>query len=205
MSKVRLAHLAVLVVSALIASVSLAGWLALRGGVTREATDPQSFLGGITASVSPSGSAAGVGVVPDLELTVLEPYREEWGDTLRLRAFVGRAPVVVNFWASWCVPCRREAPLLEAAWRKYRGRIQFVGIDLRDQEAAALEFTREFGLTFPTGADPTGAAANAFGLVGLPTTYFVDPGGRIRAAKVGELTEDVLDSHLQALLSAPTP
>lgn len=160
----------------------------------------QSFLNGMTSSVTTSTPAVSSDKVPDIELATLPPYREEWGDTLRLHDFAGRIPLVVNVWASWCPPCRREAPLLEAAWHKYRDRVQFIGINLRDSEGAALDFIQEFGQSFPSGADPRGDAADAFGLVGVPTTYFIEASGRIDSAKVGEIAEEELALRIQALL-----
>lgn len=139
---------------------------------------------------------------PDFRLPTLEPYRAEWGETLALEDFLSERPLVVNFWASWCVPCRREAPLLEAAWQRHRGRVQFIGVNFQDQEAEALKFIEEFGQSFPSGADPRGEVGVAFGLFGVPTTYFIRPDGMIRAQKVGELSEEELDAYLKELLLA---
>lgn len=142
--------------------------------------------------------------VPDFSLPTLEPYRDEWGDTLEYDEFVGEAPLVINFWASWCVPCRNEAPLLGAAWQEYGDRVQFLGINYQDQEADALDFIEEFGHTFPSGADPRGGAGLDFGLFGVPTTYFVDLGGTIRTVKLGEISAGELESNIQGLLAADT-
>lgn len=204
MSRSKLIILA-LAASVLVASLALAAWLGLRRDAAQRPVDLQSFLDGLVASVGAPPSATSGDALPDLELATLEPYREAWGDALRLRDLAARTPLVVNFWASWCPPCRREAPLLEAAWQKYQGRVQFVGINLRDQEDAALAFIQEFGQSFPSGADPRGEAAIAFGLVGVPTTYFVAQGGRMQTVKVGEITGDELEQRLQALLSAQVP
>lgn len=140
--------------------------------------------------------------VPDFSLPTLEPFRGEWGTTLDYQDFAGKTPMLINFWASWCVPCREEAALLEAAWKTYGERVQFLGINYRDQEADALDFIEEFGHNFPSGADPRGEAALDFGLFGVPTTYFVDRDGTIRTVKVGEISADELESNLEQLLSA---
>jgi cytochrome c biogenesis protein CcmG/thiol:disulfide interchange protein DsbE len=140
--------------------------------------------------------------VPNFSLPTLEPYREEWGDSINYEDFAGKKPLVINFWASWCPPCRREAPLLEAAWQKHRTEVQFIGVNFQDQEADALEFIEEFGHTFPSGADRRGETGLDFGVFGMPTTYFVDPGGTIRTAKVGEISAEELETNIAQLVSA---
>lgn len=86
--------------------------------------------------------------VPDFNIRLYN------GETFTLSEHRGQV-VVVNFWASWCPPCRSEAPTLEAVWQTYRERgLVLVGVNVWDSEAAALKFVREFGLTFPTGPDP---------------------------------------------------
>ena len=140
--------------------------------------------------------------IPDFSLPTLEPFRDEWGDTLDYQEFAGKTPLLINFWASWCVPCREEAALLEAAWQVHGERVQFLGINYRDQEADALGFIEEFGHSFPSGSDPRGDAGLDFGLFGIPATYFVDRDGTIRTVKVGEISADELESNLEGLLTA---
>lgn len=98
-------------------------------------------------------------------------------------------PVVINFWASWCVPCREEAPRLEKAWKKYRDEgITFLGVDLQDAREDGLAFVKEFGLTFPQVRDPNSQAAGAFGVTGLPETFFIDQRWRFLAISEGAST-----------------
>jgi cytochrome c biogenesis protein CcmG/thiol:disulfide interchange protein DsbE len=150
------------------------------------------------------GEASGQ-TVPSFSLPTLPPYRVEWGNSIDYEDFVGKTPLVVNFWASWCQPCRREAPPLEAAWQKHRAKVQFIGVNFQDQEADALAFIEEFGQTFPSGADSRGETGLAFGVFGMPTTYFVDPDGTIRSAKIGEIRADELESKIAQLLPAERP
>ena len=143
--------------------------------------------------------------VPDFSLPTLRPYRDEWGETLDYQEFADKVPLVINFWASWCIPCRKEAPLLEAAWQRYEGRAQFLGVNYQDQRADALEFIEEFGHSFPSGADPRGEVGLDFGLFGVPTTYFVDPDGTIHSVIVGEISADELESNIYGLLATEAP
>jgi cytochrome c biogenesis protein CcmG/thiol:disulfide interchange protein DsbE len=84
-------------------------------------------------------------------------------------------PVVLNFWASWCIPCRLEAPALEKAWQDYRNQgVQFVGVNIQDFEGDALAFVKEFGVTYPNIRDVNRTVAGDFGITGLPETFFVD-------------------------------
>lgn len=109
-------------------------------------------------------------------------------------------PVLLNIWASWCVPCRREMPVLQAAHETYGDKVQFIGINHLDQRAPALEFLRETGVTYPSGFDPDGSTARTYGAYGLPTTYFITEAGRIIATKTGELTEAELAAEIERLL-----
>ncbi len=98
---------------------------------------------------------------------------------LELASLRGKG-VVLNFWASWCVPCKKEARLLEAAWRKDRGRgLVIVGIDAQDFERDARRFARRFGLTYPLVRDTNGSTLSDYGITGFPETFFVDRKGRL--------------------------
>ncbi len=104
-----------------------------------------------------------------------------------LTAFRGH-PVVLNFWASWCPPCRAEAPVLTAAYRAFRGQgVVFIGIDVeQDLPAAAVGFVHQHALPYVIARDNSGKVALAYHVTGLPTTYFIDAGGRVlRPASTG--------------------
>lgn len=123
------------------------------------------------------------GQVPPLQLTTFD------GGVIDLAALRGQG-VVVNFWASWCAPCRVEAELFEAAWRAEQARgIVFVGVNRQDTPAAAQAFLDEFSVTYPNGADNKGAWGRSFGVEGLPTTFFIDPQGEIQMVVWGPITK----------------
>jgi cytochrome c biogenesis protein CcmG/thiol:disulfide interchange protein DsbE len=103
--------------------------------------------------------------------------------------------VVVNFWASWCPPCREEAPELEAAWQRLRGRgVVLLGVNVWDSEDAARQFLQAFGVTYPNGPDPQGRVLIEFGVTGIPETYVVDAGGLLVARWVGPIHRTQLEA-----------
>lgn len=110
------------------------------------------------------------------------------GEQIDLAVLRGRG-VVVNFWASWCEPCRIEAELFEAAWlAEHDNGITFIGVNRQDTRAAALAFLAEFGVSYPNGADDDGTWSRAFGVIGLPTTFFIDAEGQIQGVVWGPIT-----------------
>lgn len=122
----------------------------------------------------------------------------------RMRVPVRGRPTLINFWASWCPPCRREFPLLRAAWRRWGREVAFVGIIYRDTRSAATKFLVERGDppqgAYPNVFDPGSRTAIDYGLYGIPETFFIDERGVIRAKVVGELSWDKLARNMQVIL-----
>ncbi len=109
--------------------------------------------------------------------------------------------VVVNFWASWCVPCREEAPVLENTWRQYKDRgVVFVGVDYVDSETEARKFIDEFSITYPNGPDIGTEAAQKFHIQGVPETYFIGKDGQLAGNHIGVIDAAVLSAKLDELL-----
>lgn len=110
------------------------------------------------------------------------------------------APVFLYFWASWCEPCRKEAPAIQTLWEEYRDRgYVFVGVNMLDNEEAARAFADEFGFTFPLVTDVAGSVYVDYGVYGLPEAFFLRPGLEVDQKYIGELTETVLRERLDAI------
>jgi cytochrome c biogenesis protein CcmG/thiol:disulfide interchange protein DsbE len=107
------------------------------------------------------------------------------GKKLTLEDLRGKA-VFLNFWASWCPPCREEAKDLEVAWQKVKDQnMVFVGVALQDTDENSREFLKEFSVTYPNGKDESGKIAVDYGTWGIPESFFIDPQGRITYKHVG--------------------
>ena len=126
------------------------------------------------------------------------------GGTFELSAHRG-SPMVINFWASWCPPCRQESPALERTWRAYADKgVQFVGVDIQDSPEDGRAYLSEFDLTFPNGMDRDGRIPVDYGVIGLPVTFFIGAEGIVEGRFVGALTEERLVRWVEAL-TAGTP
>lgn len=130
-------------------------------------------------------------VAPDFSLTTFD------GAIVRLSDYRGR-PVVLNFWASWCPPCRAEAPALSKVATVKSDQVAFLGIDVRDREAKARAFVTEFAVPYPNGPDPGGVEAQYRG-VGIPYTVFIAADGTVKRVWLGPLDEQRLIAFLEEL------
>jgi cytochrome c biogenesis protein CcmG/thiol:disulfide interchange protein DsbE len=151
---------------------------------------------GTSASGPPVTNAATAPLLPT-SVTAL-PAMDPQGFQELLGQLKG-TPVVVNYWASWCTPCRMEAPLLVAAHRRWGDRVQFLGVDLQDNREGALRFVDTFDVTYPSVFDPSNAIGVANGLFAPPMTVFYDASGTKVATVPGQLSADALDADLRAI------
>jgi len=140
----------------------------------------------LPASLVPSGLSVGAqegDLAPDFLLERLD------GGELRLSDLRGQ-PVVVNFWATWCVPCRKEMPQLVRAYDRYKDEgLVIVGVNLQEGKDTARPFAEDFGMDFPIGIDVDGEVGDTYRLLGLPTTFFIDREGVIRSVFTGPFVE----------------
>jgi cytochrome c biogenesis protein CcmG, thiol:disulfide interchange protein DsbE len=107
------------------------------------------------------------------------------------------APAAINFWASWCTPCRREMPELEQLHRSRQGRWHIVGVNWNDRQSSARAFIRDYNATFPNLRDPDGSIGRSYGIIGLPTTVILDSKGRVAELLAGPQTVGSLRSAFE--------
>jgi cytochrome c biogenesis protein CcmG/thiol:disulfide interchange protein DsbE len=127
------------------------------------------------------------------------------GSRMSLAALRGKA-VVINFWASWCQPCKQEVPRLEAAYRKWAGKgVVFVGIDAQDFVGDAKRFADKLGITYPIVHDAPGQTVDSYGVTGFPETFFVGRNGKLVGTHVaGAVSADELAHNIPLALAART-
>ena len=121
--------------------------------------------------------------------------------SLKLSSLKGKV-VVVNFWASWCEPCKSEAPRFQAAHQRYGDRVEFVGVDTADYSADAGRFLDRYGVTYPNVRDPDRSVLGRYGGLPIPRTFVIAPNWRVTGYIFGEARAEELDSAIQKALAA---
>jgi cytochrome c biogenesis protein CcmG/thiol:disulfide interchange protein DsbE len=146
-----------------------------------------AFVGLLWVGLSRSGSSGATAgsPAPEFDLPKLDGQGSVSSDDLK------GSPVVINFWASWCIPCREEAPLLERTWRQYEEHgVVVLGVNIKDGKTDAKKFLDEFDITYPVVRDVNQELARALGVRGIPETFFIDDRWRflrtVSGARQGE-------------------
>lgn len=173
------------------------------GAVTLAVIGFLALLGMGLLNMSPATGMSGVTRVrkpaPDFTLPTFD------GGQLSLARYRGQ-PVVINFWASWCPPCREEAPILERVWRRYTDQgILFIGIDIQDKEEDARAYLKEFDITYPNVMDEDGTVTVDYGVIGIPVTFFIGKTGLVERRWVGAIREDQLSAWVEELIAGVSP
>jgi cytochrome c biogenesis protein CcmG/thiol:disulfide interchange protein DsbE len=149
---------------------------------------------------------------PEFDLPVLWPRAETWPARLRATLADGRIslrdlrgyPVVMNFWASWCTPCKAEAPRLTSSAEAHAGEVVFLGMDVQDFKSDALRFLERYDTNYVSVRDGGDSTYSAYGLTGLPETYFLDRQGRVISHWVGEISEAELEAGIASAVEGKT-
>jgi cytochrome c biogenesis protein CcmG, thiol:disulfide interchange protein DsbE len=132
---------------------------------------------------------------------VAQPF-EKGGAPVNIQSYKGKV-LYVDFWASWCVPCRQEHDALAAAWGRYRDRgVVVLGVSFEDTREAALEFRDELKGDWPLVDDPGSRTAIAYGVFGVPETFVIAPDGTIAAKTTGAVTYEWLTDEIEGALRA---
>ncbi len=140
-------------------------------------------------------------VAPEFNVEFFDGYEWDTRSVATLAEMRGR-PVVLNFWASWCVECRYETDLLESAWRQYRDQgVVFLGVAYADVEPNSIAYMEEFGVTFPHAPDLGTDISQAYEITGVPETFFIDSDGVIRHVQIGPVSQQMLDELMPQLLN----
>jgi peroxiredoxin len=116
------------------------------------------------------------------------------GEVVRLTDFRGKI-VILNFWATWCIPCRKEFPELVKTYDP-NGDIVVVGVDLQENDGGVRDFAEQYGAKYPIVIDKDAKVADSYRLLGLPSTYFIDKEGVLRAQQFGQLTESIIQKRV---------
>lgn len=148
---------------------------------------------------------------PAFDLPVIWDRAGLWPPAIRGAVDDGRVslaelrgyPVVLNFWASWCIPCKEEAPYFAAAARAYRGRVAFLGLDVQDFVPDARRFLDKLDVPYVSVRDGTPKSYTAYGLTGVPETYFIDARGRVIEHALGAMSRAKLETDIAVLLAEP--
>jgi cytochrome c biogenesis protein CcmG/thiol:disulfide interchange protein DsbE len=137
---------------------------------------------------------------PDFTLPLFDQFEEEEITLSDLRGQV----VLVNFWASWCVECYKEADLLEQGWRDYQDDgVVFIGVDYLDTEKEGLAYMEKYNITYPSGPDIGDKISKDYAITGVPETFIIDKDGNIAHVQIGPITKAQLYGLLDKLLAQP--
>lgn len=128
-------------------------------------------------------------VIPAFTLNFFDGYTHQGKPEVSLADFKGKV-VVLNFWASWCIPCEQEAPELESAWKFYAptDKVVFLGVDYVDTAPEALAYLKKFAVSYPNGPDLQTRVSQMFRISGVPETYIIDQSGKLVASQIGPFT-----------------
>ena len=180
-----------------VVSLSIVGLLVLLGyGITKQGGSARAA----GVAINSVGQAMVVDSRPiaDANLPLMD------GSTLSIFQLNGKV-VVVNFWASWCPPCRTEAPALEEVYKKYHDKgVVFLGINVWEGQKEAQTFINEFGITYPNAVDKPGKVVVDFGVSGIPETYILNKDNYIVRRWIGPVTKEGLSALIDDVLSQPS-
>ncbi len=185
----------------LVGFLALLAWASLKSGGNPGGLGVNNEFGQVDISAKPAAE-----FTLNLNSVTLSTGTLDSGTELSLSDLRGKV-VLVDFWASWCTPCRQEAPVLSQVYLEYAGQpVEFVGVNIWDRNQDALDFLEAFETTYPNGMDEAGSIAIDYGVRGIPEKLFIDQQGVVRQKFVGPMQADALRAIIDGLLGAdPAP
>ena len=164
---------------------ALFGWAAVKSGGTPGGLGVNNEFGEVRIAQEPARA---------FSLELMD------GSTLTLLDLRGKV-IMINFWASWCPPCREEAPILVEVYHEYESeQVEFVGVDIWDRQDDALQYINQYRVTYPNGVDDRGVIAIDYGVRGIPETFFIGHNGVVLKKFVGPINAAILRAVLDELL-----
>lgn len=159
------------------------------------------FFGVVAVSLqNPESTDLAGRAAPEFTLPLFDQFEEEEITLSELRGQV----VLINFWASWCVECYKEADLLEQAWRDYKDQgVMFIGVDYLDTEKAGLAYMEKYNITYPSGPDIGDKISDDYAITGVPETFIIDKDGNIAHVQIGPISKPQLYGILDKLVAQP--
>jgi cytochrome c biogenesis protein CcmG/thiol:disulfide interchange protein DsbE len=171
----------------LVGFFSLLGWALARSGGVPSGSGVNNVFGEIDIQEGPA---------PDFTLETID------GKSITLSSLRGKV-VLIDFWASWCPPCREEAPRLSQVYKEYESQgVEFIGISIWDRLNDAKDYIKRFDVTYPSGLDTQGTILVDYGVRGIPEKFFIDTQGKLVAKFIGPSNTDGLRKTLDQLLAA---
>ena len=179
----------------LVGFLALLAWASLKSGGNPGGLGVNNEFGQVDISAKPAAE-----FTLNLNSVTLSTGTLDSGTELSLSDLRGKV-VLVDFWASWCTPCRQEAPVLSQVYLEYAGQpVEFVGVNIWDRNQDALDFLEAFETTYPNGMDEAGSIAIDYGVRGIPEKLFIDQQGVVRQKFVGPMQADALRAIIDGLL-----
>jgi len=176
--------------------LALLGWASLKSGANPGGLGVNNEFGQVDISSKPAAE-----FTLTLSTGILSSGSLKGGTELSLSDLRGKV-VLVDFWASWCAPCRQEAPVLAQVYLEYAGQpVEFIGVNIWDRKQDALDFLDVFETAYPIGVDEAGSIAIDYGVRGIPEKFFIDQRGVVRQKFVGPMQAEALRAAIDRLLN----
>lgn len=190
-----------LVLAQLVALTLVAGLMSLLVWTVALGSPGSGLVAAIARGETPAAPSFDLPVIWDPPAIWPRQARPALADTRVTLKELRGTPIVLNFWASWCIPCKEEAPVLAASARAHRRDVAFLGLDIQDFSSDARRFLRRLDVPYPSVREGGDKTHRAYGLTGVPETYYIDRVGRIVGHATGAVSREELERDIAPLLA----